>query len=214
MSPENIINKAVEKEIQVLALTDHNSALNCKPLAELAEQKDIIFLSGMEVTTREEVHIICLFDNINAALELGELIYSRMASVKNDPLKSGDQLQVNGKGEILTEIDKYLNLAADISIQELEQAVHQLNGLLIAAHIDRPAYGIIETLGFLPDVNFDALELSASFYDRGLEKNEKYRALLKTYHCYQSSDAHYLQDIGRNSVRIKPGDPIFKYLLP
>jgi len=212
MSPLNIFKKAQALNIEILALTDHNSALNCPALAELTGKSSITFLPGMEVTTREEVHIICLFHDTAAALDLGAEIYQRLPDISDPGQIKGDQLQVNSHDEIISEIEKYLNLAADISIAQLVEYVHQLQGLVIPAHIDRAAYGIMETLGFLPNYDFDALELSPHFFQKGLDQSELYQPLLKEYFCYQSSDAHYPQDIGKCQLKLNPDDPILRYL--
>jgi len=188
LSPANIVQKAKEKKLNLIALTDHNSALNCEVTAKICATNNIQFIYGIEVTTIEEVHILCYFDKLRPILKLSNMIYKKLPNIKNYPEKFGDQVYVNNQGVILGTIKKYLVSAANISINELIQYVNKYNGIVIPAHVNRPLYGIIPTLGFLPEVDFTAIEIS-KFYKQG-----KYN--LKKYPKVTNSDAHYLKDIG------------------
>jgi len=212
MSPKNIIAKVKEKEIKLMVLCDHNSALNCPAMEALAKEAKIGFIAGIEITTQEEVHVVSLFRDTKTAVEFGNYIYQHLPEINNQPEKTGKQLQVNNKGDILAEVAKYLNSAIDISLAQLTSQVHHLKGLVIPAHIDRPSYGLMEVLGILPNLPFDALEISANFYKNNKCHDKKYQELLKNYFCYQSSDAHFLDDIGRNSIQLSTENEIYKLL--
>ena len=194
MSPSNIVKKAKEQGLELIALTDHNSALNSPPTATLCKKAGIKFIPGIEVTSKEGVHLVLLFPEITKALAFSDLLYEKLPNINNIPTKFGDQLKVDECELIIKTIPKLLTSAVDISISELVKLVHQQKGLIIPAHIDRPAYGIINTLGFLPDDDFDNIEFSPHF-----QENQKhtYQECLKRFpNYYQSSDAHFLNEIG------------------
>jgi 3',5'-nucleoside bisphosphate phosphatase len=192
MSPRAIAGRAEELGIDLIALTDHNSALNCPAFAMACRDFGRAALFGMEATTREEVHVLCLFDTVEKALALGERIYALLPDFVNDPLKLGDQVYVDVDDAILGEVTKYLGNAADISMSELEEVVLSMDGLYIPAHIDRPAFSVSSQLGFLPEGRYTAVEVL--HYPPEIE-SQKFTVLT-------DSDAHYLEDIGRRTFQI------------
>ena len=68
MTPNNIVNMAKLLGLDVIALTDHNTSLNCEAITKVAEKKGLCVLPGMELTTSEEIHAVCLFDTLDKAL--------------------------------------------------------------------------------------------------------------------------------------------------
>jgi len=62
MTPPKIIRKAREKGLQIIAITDHNSAENI-PAFNALKYEDIKVFAGMEITTSEEVHVLALFED-------------------------------------------------------------------------------------------------------------------------------------------------------
>lgn len=202
MSPTVIVETAKERGLNLIAITDHNSCLNNKALYNLCKNDESIScLFGMEVTTEEEVHCLCLFDELDAALEYSDFIYKNLPKVINDPDKFGDQVYVDAQENILGEIDKYLNSPVSIPLDNILREVHDRGGLFIPAHVDRPAYSLSSQLGFIPDEDFDALEISKfHFYERvGLRKSDSKRQMMniENYHNITNSDAHFIEDIGK-----------------
>lgn len=159
MSPRRIAQLLHERGISVAALTDHNCALNCPAFDFECRKLGITPLFGMEVQTAEEVHILSLFDSLSAVLDFSTEIYDLLPPIMNNPEKTGDQVYVDENEDIAGEIDKYLITSADISIDELAARVHALNGIVIPAHVDRPAFSLSSQLGFIPDGDWDALEV-------------------------------------------------------
>jgi PHP family Zn ribbon phosphoesterase len=164
----------------------------------------------MEVTTQEEVHLLVLFDTLAQCLEFQNLVYEHLPSDENDEETFGYQLVVNEHDEILAFNKRLLIGAADLSIEEVTDKVHALNGLVIPSHIDREHFSIISQLGFIPDhVEFDALELSANI------TLEEANARFSTYHHLPwlfSSDAHNLETIGTRTTRFLMPSPTIKSL--
>jgi PHP family Zn ribbon phosphoesterase len=187
MSPAALAARASELGLDVIAITDHNSALNCRAFDKCCKDLGILPVFGIEVTSIEEAHVICLFETADQAEELGRLIYDKLPPILNKPEKFGDQVYVDSEDNILGEVEKYLVSAAEISLDELCALVHKLEGLYIPAHIDKPLFSIPSQLGFLPQMDYDALETTVipCPVDTG------------SYPIIQNSDAHYLGDIGK-----------------
>lgn len=194
MSPLNIVKKAKDKGIDILGITDHNSTKNCKALDQVAQKNGLFILKGAEVTTKEEVHCLTFFENDDELFEFQQYIDEHLPKIKNDIKKFGYQVVVDQNENIIEQIDWLLISALDASIEQIEKKVHELNGLFIPAHIDRSRYSVLSQLGFVPtDLNIDALELSKFINkDEFLEQNN----YLADYSFIQSSDAHFVDNIG------------------
>jgi len=155
-------------------------------------------LPGMEISTKEEVHILGIFDEISAVLKLQELIYQTLPSEKNNPELFGEQIIANEFDEVEGYNDKMLIGASSLSIREVVDEIHRLGGIAIASHIDRESFSIISQLGFIPDdLNFDALEISPNITIK--EAHRRFPEI-RRFPLLKSSDAHFLEDIGRTTT--------------
>jgi len=197
MSLRAIVERALELGINCLALTDHNSAGNCAAMARLCKRENILFFPGLEVTTAEEAHILCLFGDVNSAVKLGEIIYGKLPHIENIPEKFGDQVLVNEEDEVEGFEDRYLGIACGLTVNELREEVKNLGGLFIAAHIDKPCFSVISQLGFLSG-EFSAVELS-----RAGATKESTIALAEDYTAVSASDSHYIHTIGSACVEFE-----------
>lgn len=184
MTPYNIVNMAALKGLDLIALTDHNSARNCPGAAMAAKSAGIGFIPGIEVTTAEEIHVVCLFKSLDTALEMDRLIYESLLPIKNRPDIFGRQLVMDSEDGIIAEEPRLLITASSLSINELIQEVRRRQGLFIPAHVTRPSGGILPILGAFPaELRADAYEHhSAEIPDPGLKHLPRL--------C--SSDAHCL----------------------
>ncbi|MBN1501004.1 MAG: PHP domain-containing protein [Spirochaetes bacterium] len=198
MSPSDIIQTAKSKGLNLIALTDHNSAMNCPALNELCmNDGEISCFFGIEVTSEEEVHILTLFDRLDSVMEFSDLIYKSLPEIYNDPDKFGDQVYVDSENNIIGEVDKYLGSPSGYNIASVIDKVHSLGGLVIPAHVDRPVYSLSSQLGFIPEENFDALELSKNYVLGGNSGGNRNIILnLDNFPHITNSDSHYLNDIG------------------
>jgi len=214
MSPMNIINMAILKGLDIIAITDHNSVKNCLPCLEAAKGKDILVIPGMEIQTKEEVHLLCLFKNIESALEFGHIIDGLIPDVPNKPDFFGEQLVFDVDGNIVDKENRLLISSANINIDKVFAMVSELDGIVIPAHIDKKNYSIISNLGFLP-INIDvaAVELSKNCNKEQYISNNKY---LESYNIIINSDAHYLGDISERinymDISNKNIEEVFKFL--
>lgn len=186
MSPMAIVQAAKEAGLNAIALSDHNCTFNLPAFAKACEQLEMACLFGMEVTSMEEAHILCLFDNLEKAMEMGMLVYDSLPNIPNNPEKFGDQPILDEEEGIVDFVEKFLISASEYDISSLLVKVHELGGLVIPAHIDRSMYGVISQLGFLPDEPFDAVELTVHG-DPGLAGH---------YPVIRSSDSHCLHTLG------------------
>ena len=193
MTPSNIAGMATLAGVNIMALTDHNTVKNCPAFFKAAKQNGIIPIAGMELTTAEDIHVVCLFEKLDEALQFGEEIEKHRILIKNRTDIFGDQLIMDEQDNIIGTDEYLLSNATDISIDEAPKIVERFNGVCYPAHIDRTSNGIIATLGdFPPTPDFNLAEI----YD--VEKIEEYRykyPILGKKRLLVSSDAHYLWDI-------------------
>ncbi len=158
MSPRAIARRARETGLDAVALTDHNSALNCAAFGECCREEGVVALFGIEATTREEAHVLCLFAHPRLALELGAWLYEALPLRPNVPEKLGDQVQVDRHDEILGSVEKVLTAATDLSVETIAARSIAAGGLVIPAHVDRGVFSLPAQLGFLPDGPWAAVE--------------------------------------------------------
>lgn len=185
-SPTAIAAAARRRGLDMVALTDHNSALNCPAFAEACRRYELSALFGLEATSREEVHLLCLFGELQQAIAAGEVLYRVLADVPNIPEKLGDQVYVDVDENILGTVAKHLVGALDLSVDQLRELVTSHGGLFVPAHIDRAVNSMGSQLGFLPQAPYAAVEVTRS------------PCPLDTYGYTRicDSDAHFLDDIG------------------
>jgi PHP family Zn ribbon phosphoesterase len=205
MTPAAIIKAAVEKRMDIIAVTDHNSAENVIASQKAAERTKLTVLAGMEITSSEEAHILALFDDFEGIMKMEDIVYENLQPGENDEKLFGDQIVVNEKDEVLDFNKRLLISATSLSAQKIVNTIHSLGGLAIASHIDRDAFSIISQLGFIPeDLRFDALEMSPNT-ERG--KAALLFSAYKSFSWTTSSDAHWLKDIGRKTTSFIMNEP-------
>lgn len=188
-TPNNIIGMASLCGLDIVALTDHNTTANCPAFFKAAEKYDIVPVAGMELTTSEDVHIVCLFETLDCAMEFGKFVDTLKIPVKNRPDIFGRQQILDGDDNIIGEEENLLINATLISVEEVPDMVARFGGICYPAHIDREANGIISVLGTFPKTpHFNCVEL----HDR--ENSEEYvkKYSLQDKKIIISSDAHYL----------------------
>ena len=161
MDPESIVETALRKGLDAIAITDHNSTLQCPVIQELGQERGLLVLAGVEVTTSEEVHCLVLFKDEKSRQEFQAYLDQHLPPIPNDPDYLGDQVWVNTRNEIQGEVAYSLLSAIDQSLEQVESKCAEVDGLFIAAHIDRPSFSVISQLGFIsPQRRFDAIEYS------------------------------------------------------
>lgn len=193
MTPNNIAGMAALKGLNIVALTDHNSCKNCPAFFEACRKQGLIPVAGMELSTAEDVHLVCLFERLEDAMRFDGEIQKHLMNVKNRPEIFGDQLVLNGDDEQIGIEEKLLISATDLWMSEAVALARSCGAHVHPAHIDRESNGIIAILGDVPeDYAFDCLE----FNDSGnIERITKEYPATAEKKRVVSSDAHYLWDI-------------------
>jgi hypothetical protein len=186
-SPAVLARRARERGISLLALTDHNSALNAPAFAECCRREGIRPLFGMEACSAEEVHVLCLFGGIGEALAFSDFLFSHLPELPLDAVRLGDQVVVNADEEILEQPGRWLGAALDLDFGGLCELADRAGALVIPAHVDRPYMSVGSQLGFLPPGPYAAVE---SLRPPG-------PGLCASYTVITGSDAHEPFTVGR-----------------
>ena len=197
MSPHSIVERARQVGLDLIAICDHNSCENVIPTRKISLDAGLAVLAGIEITSKEEVHTLGLFDSEDEAFKVQEIVYSNLPG-ENDEDTFGYQVIVNEKDEVLAFNKKLLIGATTLTLEKVVELIHSFNGLAVAAHVDREGFSIIGQLGFIPPgLPLDALELSPR---TSVEEAESRFPQCKDCPLITSSDAHYLDDIGKVST--------------
>ncbi|OCL25830.1 histidinol phosphatase [Orenia metallireducens] len=196
MTPQNIINRSLELGLDMIAITDHNSAENIGVALELAKDTPLTIIPGMEVETVEEIHLICLFDTLDQVLLWQEKVYNSLPDFKNNEEIFGPQLLTDQSDEYMDRVDKLLLTATSLSINDVIKEVRSIGGIAIPSHVDKPNYSIISNLGFIPP-DLDAAIFEISSKAKISKVIDKFNTI-DNYSFISNSDAHYLQDIKRS----------------
>jgi 3',5'-nucleoside bisphosphate phosphatase len=204
MTPNNIVNMAMLNGLDAIAITDHNTVENVAACMKVGQQVGVTVIPGMELQTREEVHVICLFPELEKALSFQKLVYDSLPPLSNNERVFGEQLIMDEQDHILGKNSRLLLTSTSISFDEAFEEVKKLGGVFIPAHIDKSANSVIENLGFIPDylaiknIEYKSIEKINLFLKAGFIK--------ASYRLIKSSDAHYLQDIQQDENKLECGD--------
>ncbi len=188
MTPNNIVGMAFIKQLDAIAVCDHNTAENLPAIQEAADMMGVLLLPGMELTTREEAHMLAYFPDVDAALAFSREVYKHLPPIPNRAEFFGRQVRMNSQDEEIAEEERLLISALDLGFEECERLIHRSGGLCVPAHINRGSNGVLNALGFLPSgASYDALEVSEAVAAPNMD--------ISGYRILHSSDAHYLENI-------------------
>ena len=203
-SPANLAGMAKLSGLDIVALTDHNTTANCPAFFKACEELEIVAVGGMELTTSEDIHVVCLFPTLEAAMAFGEEMDAHRTKIPNKKHIFGDQLIMNEDDEVIGEDPYLLSVATDVSLEDVPDFVARHGGVCYPAHIDRQSNSVITTLGtFPPTPEFSLFELHDG--QKEDEMRERYALGGKKMIC--SSDAHRLEDVrdGEYSILLEDG---------
>lgn len=192
MTPRNIIRHAQTAGIDIVAITDHNAGDNVAAAIRAAAGTTVVVLPGMEVQTREEVHLLTLFDKMRDFKKWCDFVALHRSPLQNDEKKFGAQFVVDEEDELVRTEEILLLASTDLGFDEAVEQARAMGGLTIAAHVDRPAFSVLSQLGFIPDgASPDAVEVS-----RNLQWTEAKKRLpaIGALPVVVSSDAHTIDD--------------------
>ena len=211
MTPPARLLMAEQRGVATVGIVDHSSAGNATAFFAAAEAFEVQALAGLEIESAEGVHLLALFDNLDAAQTMQEQVWAHLPERENRPEILGPQWLVDEYGEMIGEERRLLATATDLTVEQIADATHELEGLSVAAHIDRRSNGLLPTLGFIPPrLQVDLLELS-----RHVSVEEACRKWpeLVGLPLLHGSDAHYLDDVGATATLVteqlaRPSGPL------
>jgi PHP family Zn ribbon phosphoesterase len=195
MSPRAIVERALERGLDMIAVTDHNSVENALHASVLGSRMGLAVICGMEAQTREDVHLLCLFPDPPAAEAFYARVYPLLPEVANNPDYFGDQVVVDCDDNILRFEPRLLVNSLDLTLDALAELVRGHGGFIIPAHVESATFGLMTNLGFLPP-ELDGCPLEISYCTPFAEAVASFPAL-EGRRLLANSDAHYLADIGR-----------------
>lgn len=215
MTPQNIVNMSKIMGYDAIALTDHNTSLNCPAVISAGKKAGLMVIPGMELCTSEEVHVVCLFPELEKALSFSEYVYSTLPPIKNKPAVFGEQLICDENDNVTGKEERLLITASSISCAKVRKIVGEYGGICYPAHIDRSSYSILSNLGMIDEsFGFNCAEIYDMSKEQELKNKHPYLNNLKVI---SDSDSHYLEkmripeyniDVRENSI-----EAIFDYFI-
>jgi len=205
MTPARIVREAAGRRLDIIAVSDHNSAENVEVTMALGIRYGLTVIPAIEITSSEEIHVLALFHDIESCLDAQTSVHSAVAS---SPIYSHDETAqpvVNERDEILYFNPRPLINATDMSLEQVVKFIHDRQGLAVACHVDRESFSVISQLGFFPDgVAFDAAEVSWRVESQGSAASALQGRKLP---LVSFSDAHHPADIGRRVTEFRMESP-------
>ncbi len=198
MTPNNIVNMALIKGLDVIAVTDHNSARNIEAVMQVGKREGLLVVPGMELCTAEEIHLVCLFPSFESTLSFQNYVYKSLNPIDNREDIFGAQILMDSYDNEIGRERRMLSGACKLDVETAIMSVKELGGVVIPAHVNRQSYSMLNTLGAIPtDYDFKYLECSKNCnLDLFLQEHEE----LKGYEFIKSSDAHFLSDISEQEI--------------
>ena len=207
MSPRDIVARAREVGLDIIAVTDHNMVENAVYAHEIGKKNNLLVLPGMELQTMEEIHLLAIFGPVETALEFQKQVYQSLPPVLNNADYFGDQVVVDENDEIVRFEDKLLLNSVQISVDDAVTLIKSLGGIVIPSHIDSPTFSIISQLGYVPEnLAIDAVEIR----DRDKIPEVLPFIMKKSLPFVTFSDAHYLKDIGKRRTSLGLNEVCFE----
>ncbi len=193
MTPANLVGLAALGGLDAIALTDHNITLNVPAAVRAGKEYGITVVPGMELETVEEVHVVCLFPDLEKLDEFQKLVTESYTQIPNKPEIFGEQVIMDENDEILGYYPNMLLSPTGLSIDEAIPMVLEMGGIAYPAHVDRDSFSVLSNLGAMP---FDyPLEFAEISYECDLDALYEKFPLMKKYTLIHASDAHYPQFI-------------------
>lgn len=191
-TPDSIAGMGELNGLDIMALTDHNTAKNCPAFFESAIRHGILPIAGMELTTSEEIHMVCLFETLENALAFDSEIQTRRILIPNRTDIFGNQFICDSEDNVVSSENCLLSNATTVSFDEAPFLVEKFGGMCFPAHIDRNSNSVSAVLGVFPEYpKFSCAEV----YDRTKLTEFCEFSGFNSDKILINSDAHYLWDI-------------------
>ncbi|GHV36308.1 histidinol-phosphatase [Bacteroidia bacterium] len=201
MSPQNIVDKALEKGLDIIGIADHNSTRQANLVKKIGEKNGLFVLVGCEISSKEEAHCLAFFETETQRIQMQNILDKHLPNIANDEERFGYQIVVDENEDIVYEEPKLLISALDLSLDELYDIVHNIGGIFIPAHVDKKTTSLMSQLGFVPpEIKADALELTKFMETDKFLKRFPY---LKKFKFLHSSDAHFIDIVGERYTEME-----------
>lgn len=206
MTPNNIINMALIKELDVIAITDHNTSKNAKVICDIGKAQGMLVIPGMEVQTKEEVHVLCYFAEVSDLEAFDNALEPFRLKVPNRPDHFGKQRIMNHEDQCVGEYPFALIISIEISIEQLVKLCKAHKGVCVPAHVNKSSNSIFANLGFMPqDLEVKTIEIH--------KKSPLNETLVKGYQKIYNSDAHYLEHISEREHTLEISEKTISKIL-
>lgn len=211
MTPPNIANMAVLKGLDIIAVTDHNSARNVRAVMTAAKDLPLVVIPGIELCTAEEIHMVCLFPTAQAAEAAGQYMEFALPPIDNNEQIFGLQEIRDAEENLLGKVNKLLINATNISVDDAPAFVARYGGFCFPAHIDKQANSILAAFGYLPpELPFATVEVARP---QTFLATPQGQAIAKKYRVITDSDAHQLENISEAERSLELAKPDFASLM-
>lgn len=195
LSPGRLVDRASQAGITLLALTDHNASANVSPTVEAGRRHGVGVIPGIEVTTREEAHVLALFDDLDRLADWQAVVDAALPAASNRPEFFGHQIVYDAADEIVGVDERLRQVGIGLGIDAITEAVHDRGGVVIPAHVFRRRNSLTSQLGFIdPTAVYDAVEVTATEWRR---EQRWLGQRLAGFPVVAGSDTHFLEDVGR-----------------
>ena len=195
MSPRQVILRARDAGLSMLAVADHNASAHVQTARRLGGDLGIVVVPGMEVESREEVHILVYFTELPALAEFQVLVDQALPQQPNAPEVFGYQLLYDEQDEIVGLDERLRQVGTALGIEQIIRIVRGLGGAIVPAHIHRRRTSLLSQLGFVdPAADFDAVEVARPEW---VKSGLRLGARVDGFPAIAGSDAHFLEDVGR-----------------
>ncbi|UCC97040.1 MAG: PHP domain-containing protein [Phycisphaerales bacterium] len=188
MQATAIVRQAKRISLDMIGICDHNSAENAAAVVKAGLREGLSVITGMEITSREEAHILGLFENASDLMHVQDVVYENLSG-ENYEESLGPQTVVDEWDRVVGTNRRLLIGATALSVEQIVEAIHERSGVAVASHVDRERFSLIGQLGFIPKgLPLDAVEVA-----QPSSMKQAYGYPVVTF-----SDAHFLEDVGKS----------------
>jgi len=193
MTPNNIVNMALLKELDLIAISDHNTVGNVAAVMAVGAEAGLLVVPAMELCTSEEIHLLCLFPDLAAGLAVEAVLRTEDPFIRNRPDVFGAQLLMDAQDNPVGTEERMLIAASGLDVDSALKLISGAGGVVVPAHVDRDAYSMTATLGVIPAVyGLRTVEISRHAEADAVRREHPETGGLS---FLVNSDAHHLWDI-------------------
>lgn len=195
MTPATLAGLGKLNGLSIMALTDHNTAKNCPAFFKACEYYGLIPIAGMELTTAEDIHMLCLFPSLDEALSFDAFLDTKRFYYDNRPDIFGNQHIMDEEDRIIGSVPHLLSYATMLTVEDAIAEIRARGAFICPAHIDRESNSMLSILGAIPkEYAFSCVE----FRDPSNESSVRERFGIDAPKSIYDSDSHSLHTLGES----------------